>query len=67
MQPELNTEEHWFLGISPEGIGTLGMALNFIVSLGVSYLTPAPPSSIQDLVEEIRIPRGAGEPHELSA
>ncbi len=67
IQPELNTSEHWFLGISPEGIGTLGMALNFVVALGVSYVTPAPPSSIQDLVEEIRIPRAAGEPHELSA
>ena len=43
------------------------MVLNFVVALGVSYATPAPPASIQDLVEEIRIPRGAGEPHELSA
>ena len=67
VRPDLNAPEHWWFGISPEGIGTLGMGLNFVVSLGVSYLTPAPPSSIQDLVEEIRIPRGAGEPHELSA
>ena len=54
--PELNSEEHWLLGISPEGIGTLGMALNFVVALVVSYATPAPPPSIQRLVENIRLP-----------
>ena len=57
VHPELNSAENWLLGISPEGIGTMGMALNFIVALGVSYATPAPPSSIQELVEEIRSPR----------
>ena len=65
--PDLNTAEHWFLGVSPEGIGTVGMGLNFVVALVVSALTPAPPASIQALVEEIRIPRGSEEPHELSA
>ena len=67
VEPDLNTAEHWFLGISPEGIGTVGMGLNFVVALVVSYFTPAPPASIQALVEEIRIPRGSDEPHELSA
>ncbi|GGZ19048.1 sodium/solute symporter [Echinicola pacifica] len=54
------SEEHWWFGISPEGIGSLGMVLNAIVGVIVSSLTPAPPQAVQDLVEEIRIPRGAG-------
>lgn len=59
MNPELNNKEHWWFGISPEGIGTLGMMLNFVVSIIISKFTPPPPQHIQDLVEEIRIPRGA--------
>jgi cation/acetate symporter len=51
----------WFLGISPEGIGTVGMVLNFIVAWVVSRITPPPPEHIQHLVEDIRVPRGAGE------
>lgn len=58
--PELNTAEHWWWGISPEGIGALGMALNFLVCFGVSWLTPAPPSHVQQLIQDIRIPKGAG-------
>jgi cation/acetate symporter len=58
--PELNTAEHWWWGISPEGIGSLGMVLNFLVCFGVSWLTPAPPSHVQQLIQEIRIPKGAG-------
>jgi len=58
--PELNTAEHWWWGISPEGIGSLGMALNFLVCFGVSWLTPAPPSHVQQLIQDIRIPKGAG-------
>jgi cation/acetate symporter len=56
-----NTPENWWFGISPEGIGTLGMLINMIITLVVSRLTPAPPAEIQNLVEDIRIPRGAGE------
>lgn len=52
--------EPWF-GLSPEGIGTLGMILNFLVSGIISYLTPPPPQDVQDMVEDIRIPAGAGE------
>ncbi len=52
-------EGHWF-GISPEGIGTLGMMINLVVALVVSRMTPAPPQSVQAIVEDIRIPRGAG-------
>ena len=50
---------YWF-GIKPEGIGTLGMAINLVVSLVVSRITPAPPERVQEIVEDIRIPRGAG-------
>ncbi len=50
----------WFLGISPQGIGTVGMIINFIVTIVVSMITPPPPEEIQELVESVRIPRGAG-------
>ena len=46
----------WFFGVSAEGIGTLGMAINFIVTWSVSRLTPAPPTEIQEMVEVLRIP-----------
>ncbi|MCC5920569.1 MAG: cation acetate symporter [Cyclobacteriaceae bacterium] len=59
--PELNVEENWWFSISPEGIGSLGMIFNFIVSIVVSSLTPPPPMDVQNLVEDIRLPRGAGE------
>ena len=57
INPETNNAAHWLFGISPEGIGTLGMLLNFVVSLTVMRLTPPPPGEIQELVEGIRIPR----------
>ncbi|MCH8294101.1 cation acetate symporter [Candidatus Poribacteria bacterium] len=66
IRPELNSAEHWWWGISPEGIGTLGMMLNFAVAIVVSSVTPPPPPEIQELVEDIRIPRGAGDTRELS-
>ncbi|HIJ78948.1 MAG: cation acetate symporter [Desulfobulbaceae bacterium] len=50
----------WFMGISAEGIGTVGMVINFIVTLLVSSFTAAPPQEVQDMVESIRYPRGAG-------
>ena len=56
ISPEVNTPEHWWFGISPEGIGTLGMLLNFAVSLTVCHLTPPPPKDVQELVEVIRVP-----------
>ena len=56
ISPELNTPDHWLWGISPEGIGTLGMVLNFIVSLSVSALTSPPPDEVQALVDDIRVP-----------
>lgn len=56
-------KSEWWFGISPEGFGTVAMVANFIVSLIVSNLTPPPPASVQEIVENIRIPRGAGEAH----
>ena len=51
------TSAGWWFGISPEGIGTLGMLINVVVSMVVCHLTAAPPKEIQDIVEDIRIPR----------
>jgi len=48
----------WFFGVSAEGIGTLGMIINFIVTLVVSRLTPPPPAEIQEMVEDLRTPSG---------
>ena len=56
INPSQNTPAHWWWGISPEGIGTLGMVLNFIVSITVSALTPPPPAEVQALVDDIRVP-----------
>lgn len=53
---ENSTEEHWWWGISPEGFGTVGMMLNFIVAIFISRFTPAPSEEITKLVDEIRIP-----------
>ena len=50
---------YWW-GITPEGIGTLGMLVNMAVTLTITYLTPAPPEEVQQMVEEIRIPKGSG-------
>ena len=51
----------YFLGIAPTGIGTIGTILHLIVAVVVSRMTPPPPQDIQDLVERIRIPSGAGD------
>ncbi len=59
IDPSANFSENWWFGISPEGIGTLGMLFNFIVASSVSRITSPPPKKIQDLVDEIRVPRGA--------
>ena len=52
-----NVAEQWLFGISPEGIGVVGMVLNFVVAITVSHLTSAPPERIQHMVEQIRVPR----------
>ncbi|WP_306643844.1 sodium:solute symporter family protein [Sanyastnella coralliicola] len=58
--PETSGADHWWFGISPEGFGTIGMFVNFAIALTVSRFTPAPPQQVQDMVEDIRIPKGAG-------
>jgi cation/acetate symporter len=60
IDPSTNSAEHWWFGISPEGIGTLGMLINFVVSSLVCKVTAPPPEEIQNMVEDIRIPQGAG-------
>ena len=63
ISPELNSTENWLLGISPEGIGFIGMLLNIIAAFGVSHFTAPPPVEVQDLVDDIRIPSGAAVAH----
>ena len=55
------TKADWWFGISPEGFGTISMILNFVVSIVIMKFTPDPPQDVQDIVENIRIPSGAGE------
>jgi cation/acetate symporter len=54
-------KNEWWFGISPEGFGTIAMLLNFLVSIVIMKFTPQPPQEVQDIVELIRIPSGAGE------
>ncbi|MEJ2445228.1 MAG: cation acetate symporter [Exilibacterium sp.] len=61
INPGANTPDNWLFGISPEGIGTLGMLINFAVALGVSRVTNDSPENVQDLVESIRFPKGSGQ------
>ena len=56
-----NVPENWLFGISPEGIGAVGAAINFAVTLVVSALTPAPPAPVRALVRRIRVPSGSGD------
>jgi len=61
--PEANVAANWLFGISPEGIGMVGMAVNFAVAFLVRRFTSAPPESVQQLIEDIRVPMGAGGAH----
>ncbi|MEN8815631.1 MAG: sodium:solute symporter family protein [Nonlabens sp.] len=61
MDETLPGKEEWWFGISPEGFGTIAMLINFVVSLVVCHFTSPPPQDVQDIVENIRIPSGAGE------
>lgn len=67
LHPELNTPDHWWFGISPEGIGAVGMLVNFAVAIVVAWRTAPPPLEVQQMVEEIRLPRFAGPGHEIGA
>ena len=59
INPSINSAENWWFGISPEGIGTLGMVFNFFISFLISRVTAPPPQEIKDIVDDIRIPQGA--------
>ena len=59
VRPDLNNADHWLLGISPEGIGALGMLLNIGVALSLCRLQAPPPFEIQELIDDIRMPAGA--------
>jgi len=58
-----NVAENWLLGISPEGIGVIGMVINFAVAIAVASVTAKTPTEIRKLVDSIRVPRGAGDAH----
>lgn len=59
VNPAANTPANWLWGISPEGIGTVGMAINFVVIYVVSRLTKEPPQHVQEMVAKLRYPREA--------
>ncbi|AVI67447.1 cation acetate symporter [Shewanella sp. NKUCC05_KAH] len=61
VDPTANVAANWFLGISPEGIGMVGMLVNFGVAAIVSRVTAATPLHVQEMVESIRFPKGSGE------
>jgi len=56
INPGANHPENWWFGISPEGIGTVGMLINFTLLIVVSKFTPEPPQEIQELVDKLRYP-----------
>ncbi|ABO24237.1 sodium:solute symporter family protein [Shewanella loihica] len=64
VNPGDNNASNWLFGISPEGIGMLGMIINFAVAFIVSKVTAAVPQNVVDMVESIRFPKGAGEAHD---
>ena len=53
---ELNSVQHWFLGISPEGIGFIGMLINIVIALTVSNFYSKPPEYVYEMVDDIRRP-----------
>lgn len=55
-----NTPDNWLFGISPLSIGSVGAVINFVVAFAVAYMTAPPPKEVQDLVESVRFPKGAG-------
>ena len=63
INPAANVPANWLWEISPEGIGTIGMVINFAVAFAVFKMTEEAPEEIQQLVEDIRYPKGAGEAH----
>nr|WP_249171860.1 VC_2705 family sodium/solute symporter [Erythrobacter sp. JK5] len=64
MNPAANSADNWLMGISPEGIGVVGMAINFAIAIAVASVTAGTPPEIRKLVDSIRVPRGAREAYE---
>ncbi|RBM70718.1 cation acetate symporter [Vibrio tarriae] len=64
INPTASVPANWWFGISPEGIGTLGMCLNFVVAIVVNKFTAEVPADVQEMVESIRYPKGAGAAHD---
>lgn len=62
LSTEAVSPDRWLFGISPEGIGSIGMLINFIACFIISKFTPAPPQHVQDIIQDIRVPRGAKKP-----
>ncbi len=60
LHPEFNSASHWWFGISPEGIGALGMCLNFAVAITVARFTRPVPADVKALIDGIRYPRQLG-------
>ena len=60
LNPSLDNPEGWWLGISPEGVGTLGTIVNLIAAYTVSKFTPEPPIEVQEIVQNIRLPGETG-------
>ena len=58
ISPEYNNQEYWFLGISPEGIGVIGMVINFLIAIIISSITKPPPIEVYEIVDNIRMPGG---------
>lgn len=64
IDPASNTPEFWWFGISPEGIGTVGAVINFVVAFTVARAFPKPPREVQEMIDRIRIPAGVERPHD---
>ncbi|MCH4296279.1 cation acetate symporter [Shewanella sp. 3B26] len=60
VNPAANVPANWLFGISPEGIGMIGMIVNFVTAVVVAKLTAAVPTHVEEMVEAIRFPKGAG-------
>jgi cation/acetate symporter len=57
INPGANNADNWLFGVSPEGIGTIGMLINFVVTIIVTNITPPPPQDVQEMVASLRYPR----------
>jgi len=63
ISPDLNSAENWLFGISPEGIGLIGMVVNFVVAVAVQKVTKDIPAEVIEMVDSIRSPKGSSDAH----